>query len=368
MMKAPNDQQKEEAGRSLYQEKKEAEIYLAQDPLKQELKQKKGRGLISRRDFLWKSPAALAAAAAFGLTAAAGCKGRAGGGGGDSSLVGGGQPHSKLGEQAGPAEPDPGSWWYKDGFIVHEAVDTRRLAAEGIILARVGGSWREFKVIELPERFVAWSLRARLERLSRMLEFGGIDPRDLAGSHNACVATYGGPCRDSSISLNTAYKGMGFVVKAPKLAEAVHQIIEARLKIERDTAGDPAREIQAKVRFLAEFYHENAANFDRTKQVSLEIFTSVDFQTHTFLNMMVNPIASASFLAFPTFEIRAVPQLLHPKNPQLSSLEKDLVSYTNAIHDFIHSHGDSQRMVCVYHVIEVFDDTPNELSRGRRIA
>lgn len=313
-------------------------------------KQQQDGKLISRRDFLWKSSAALMAAG--GLTA--GCNSRPG-------SPGYHQPHSGQAPSA-----DPGSWWHKEGFIVHEAVDTSRLA-EGIIRARVDGSWREFAVVELPERFVDWSLRARLARLSRMLDFGGIDPRDLAGSHNACVATYGGPCRDSAISLNTAYKGMGFSVHAAKLAETVHKITGERLRIEQDTAGDPAREIQAKVRFLAEFYHNNASNFDRTKQVSLEIFTSPDFQTHTFLNMMVNPIVSASFLAFPTFEIRAVPQLLHPKNPGLSGPEKDMIAYVNAIHDFIHS-GPGERIVCVYHVIEVFDDTPNDMSRGKRIA
>jgi hypothetical protein len=109
------------------------------------------------------------------------------------------------------------------------------------------------------------------------------------------------------------------------------------------------------------------SSFDLTKQVSLELFTSPDFHTHTFLNMMANPIASASFLAFPTFEIRAIPQLLHPKNPGLSKYERDLIAYTNAIHDFIHSGGDV-RMTCVYHVIELFDDTPNDMSKGKRIA
>lgn len=306
--------------------------------------------LISRRDFLWKSSAALMTAG--GITIA-GCNSHPGSSGYR-------QPHSDR-----ASDVDPGSWWHQEGFIVHDTVDTNRLA-EKVIRARVDGSWREFKLVELPERFVDWSLRARLARLSRMLDFGGIDPRDLAGSHNACVATYGGPCRDSAISLNTAYKGMGFSVHASKLAETARRITGERMRIEQDSAGDPAREIQAKVRFLAEFYH-NASNFDRTKQVSMEIFTSPGFQTHTFLNMMANPIVSASFLAFPTFEIRAVPQLLHPKNPGLSGPERDMIAYVNAIHDFIHS-GPGEQIVCVYHVIEVFDDTPNDRSKGRRIA
>lgn len=317
--------------------------------------------LITRRDFLQGSSTALIA---LGALTATGCS---------SSRTSDPDYAPKSGLAA---DTNPTSWWHRDGsmegaasssrplFVVHDTVDTRRLA-EGVILARVDGSWRQFKVVELPDRFMDWSLKARMTRLERMLKTGGMDPRDLAGSHNACVATYGGPRRDSAVSLNTAYKGMGFAVHSSRLAETTGRIKEERLRIEQDTSGDPSREIQAKVRFLAEFYSD-ASIFDRTKQVSLELFASPDFQTHTFLNMMVNPIASASFLAFPTFEIRAVPQLLHPQNPGLARQEKDMIAYTNAIHDFIHS-GPGDRIVCVYHVIELFDDTPNDMSKGRRI-
>ena len=304
--------------------------------------------LITRREFLKGSSTALTAMS--GLTI--GCN------------TGGDSPSDKNRNR--PAiNTKAFSWWHEEGFIVHETVDTKRIN-KGIIRACINGLWREFKVIDLPERFVNWSFKTRVSRLRRMLSFGGLDPRDLAGSHNACVATYGGPSRDSAISLNTAYKGMGFAIHTNRIAKTTESIIEEQNRIERDFRGNPTRAIQAKVRFLAEFY-SHISSFDRTKQVSLELFTTPKFHTHTFLNMMINPIASASFLAFPTFEIRAVPQLLHPKNPGLSEYERDLIAYTNTIHDFIHS-GHGERMTCVYHVIELFDDTPNEDNKGRRIA
>jgi hypothetical protein len=305
--------------------------------------------LLTRRDFLWgASSASIGAIGVF----ATGCDTREN------------VPNNQHGDTQ-IIETRPSSWWRENKFITHETVDTGKLD-RGVIRAYVDGSWQEFKVIDLPEDFVNWSLKARMARLGRILRFGGIDPRDLAGSHNACVATYGGPSRDSAISLNTAYKGMGFAVHAGRIEETTHKINEERIRIERDDAGNPAKQMQAKVRFLAKFYRD-ISSFDRTKQVSLELFTSPDFHTHTFLNMMVNPIASASFLAFPTFEIRAVPQLLHPDDPSLSRHEKHLIAYTNAIHDFIHS-GSSDRITCVYHVIELFDDTPNDQSKGRRVA
>jgi hypothetical protein len=302
----------------------------------------------TRRDFLRKSSIGLTAIG--GITI--GCNNRRDG--------------SNVRDQADLAiDINPSSWWDQEGFVIHKTVDAKRIG-KGIIRAFIDGLWREFKVIELPERFVTWSLKTRLARLGRMLRFGGLDPRDLAGSHNACVATYGGPSRDSSVSLNTAYKGMGFTIHEDKIDEITQKINEERIRIERDTGSSSSRQIHDKVRYLAEFYSDSSI-FDRTKQVSLELFTSPEFHTHTFLNMMANPIASASFLAFPTFEIRAIPQLLHPRDPGLSKYEKDLIAYTNEIHDFIHS-GHGKRITCVYHVIELFDDTPNEMSKGKRIA
>ncbi|MGA1843952.1 MAG: hypothetical protein ACMUIS_05260 [bacterium] len=302
---------------------------------------------INRRGFLRGSSKALAAFGAF----AAGCTGR------EANPEGASQA-------AGTVSSDPDSWWDKEGFFVHEAVDAGRLP-KGVIRARIEGTWREFRVVELPDRFMDWSLQQRVARLGRMVRAGGMDPRDLAGSHNACVATYGGPSRDSAVSLNTAYKGMGFTVRAEILAETTRRIKEEKLRIERDYRSAPFRMMHEKVIFLTRFY-QDTASFDRTKQVSLELFTERDFHTHTFLNMMANPITSASFLAFPTFEIRAVPQLLHPNNTGLSPHERDLVAYTNAVHDFIHS-GPGERIACVYHVIELFEDTPNDTAKGRRI-
>lgn len=305
--------------------------------------EKSHKSVVNRRDFLRKSSAAAFAA-----------------------LITGCNRNEDLSNtyQDNKAITPSSSWWQKGGFIVHNTVDTRQID-KGLIRAYVNGEWQNFKIVELPKRFVDWSMKTRIARLDRMIRAGGMDPRDLAGSHNACVATYGGPSRDSAISLNTAYKGMGFTVHAEKLTETIQKINEERIRIESDSKNNPLMQMYAKVKFLADFYSDTSS-LDRTKQVSLELFTSPDFHTHTFLNMMANPITSFSFLAFPTFEIRAVPQLLHPKNPGLSKTEKDLIAYTNTIHDFIHS-GAGACMTCVYHVIELFDDTPNHKCKGKRI-
>jgi hypothetical protein len=259
--------------------------------------------------------------------------------------------------------PDPAEWWEPGGTFEHKSVDTSQLD-RGVIRARVDGRWQSFKVAALPDRFTRWSLVERAERLERLAAHG-FSMRDLAGPHNACVATYGGPTRDSAVSLNTAYKGMGFVPKRDRLEATLSWITRARARIEKEARGSFMQAIRAKTRVLAELYRDRAL-FDPTKQISLELFTSPHRPTHTFLNMMSNPIASASFLAYPTFEIRAVPQLLHPKSPKLSSIDRALVAWANGIHDFVHG-GAGDRIACVYHVIEVYDDTPKQGGMGRRM-
>ena len=103
-----------------------------------------------------------------------------------------------------PRSPHPAQWWEDGQYVDHKAVNTRRLA-DGVIRARVDGQWRDFQVVQLPDAFVHWSFQMRIERLKKLAQYG-FSTEDLDGPHNACVATYGGWKRDSSVSLNTAYK------------------------------------------------------------------------------------------------------------------------------------------------------------------
>ena len=281
------------------------------------------------------------------------------------------EPSGGSGAAAPGAPPfDVESIW-RDGTFHHHTVDARG-AARGVLRARLDGRWRDLPLVDLPEAFVQWSLNERKERLRRLAEHG-FSQRDLAGPHNACVATYGGPPRDSAVSLNTAYKGMGFVPRAEKLAATITRLKAARRDVEAGRRGSsgaaaaPMSQMLAKTRVLAELYSD-PSRFDRRKQVSLELFSHPTYFTHTFLNMLANPIASASFLAYPTFELRAVPQLLHAKDPRLTRDERLVVDYVNTIHDFIH-HGDgTQQIACIYHIIEVFEDTPSNRAHGKRLA
>ncbi len=247
---------------------------------------------------------------------------------------------------------------------MHSTVNASRLH-EGVIRVRIDGLWQDVETTSLPDQFVRWSLTERISRL-KTLATKGFDPRDLDGPHNACVATYGGWRRDSVFSLNTAYKGMGFVPKSNRIEDTLKEIQDASDRANSADIRHPMGDMLKKTQFLADLY-KDSSRFDLSKQVSLELFTQPDYATHTFLNMMANPVASASFLAYPTFEIRTVPHLLHPNNKALTNYERNIVQYTNAIHNFVHG-GHQEFMTCVYHIIEVFDDTPNDSGAGTKIA
>jgi len=257
------------------------------------------------------------------------------------------------------------SWWRGGGrWFRHDTVDTRRLD-QGIVRARVDGRWQDFNTVSLPAAFVKWSFaerRARLERLSQ----GIFSHRELAGPHNACVATYGGHPREGRVSLNTAYKGMGWVPRPELIGRLLKELSAAALLPEPRSQQEYLHQMQGKARFLDGLYRRPEL-FDRRCHGSLELFTFWKYYTHTFLNLMANPVASASFLAYPTFEIRAIAQLLHPADPELSPREQQVVRFINAIHDFVHG-GSAPRIACIYHVIEVYEDTPSRGAQGRKLA
>ena len=270
-----------------------------------------------------------------------------------------------------PAQPmyhtdpvDPRTFWRPGDFFVQENVDTASLE-KSIIRSKVDGIWRDFVVVSMPMRYIRWSLGHRIARLENLAQ-SLIDHRELAGPHNACVATYGGSGRDSAVSLNTAFKGMGFVPRKERIGATIQEIETEKERIESRENGDFMAIMAEKTNVLRKLYGD-VDLFDSKKQISMELFTTPHYMTHTFLNMMANPIASFSFLAYPTFELRAIPQLLHHRNPALTEYERQMVAYVNLIHSFIHGQEETH-IACVYHIIEVYDDTPSDDAKGMRLA
>ncbi len=242
---------------------------------------------------------------------------------------------------------------WNDGTFHQDKIDCSKLE-QGIIRAEVDGVWQEYKIRELPKSFQDWSFERRIETLDR---FRSQQPPELAGPHNGMVASYGVARNDSRFKINNAVKGMGWLPRPEKLAGMV--------KLLETTIDD---DFSVKLNRLDSLYKLGDSLFDPTCQVSLELYSTPEFETGTFLNQMANPTCAVVFLDMPSYEFKAVAHLMHPEDPKLSDKEKLQVKYANLIHSYFHGAFDKQFIAVVYYVVEVYDNSPGKASaKGKRV-
>ncbi len=225
--------------------------------------------------------------------------------------------------------------------------------SEGIIKAKVEGKWKVFKIEELPDKFIEWNIKRRFETIEKIKK---MQPPSLDGPHNAMVASHGRKRSDSQFSINNAVKGTGFIPKE----ENLKTIIE-KLGSTIDSS------FTKKIAILESFYENGDSIFDRTKLVSLELYSTPKFETQTFLNQMTDPGVALVFLDIPTFKIKSIAQLLHPDDPELTDYEKDVVEYINLIHSYFHGEFPRMFIAVLYHIVEVYDSSPGRGGKGIRI-
>jgi hypothetical protein len=241
--------------------------------------------------------------------------------------------------------------FWRDGFFVQANVDMSRYD-EGILRANVDGSWADFEIRSLPEAFLEWNVARRLEALDM---WGRGEMPSLAGPHSGSVATQGIRRLDTQFTINNAVKGIGFLPKPEKI-DSVHALLKENW----------ASPFPVKLELLKGLYKDFGNIFDDTKQVSLELYTEKAFETHTFLNIMANPVANIVFLDVPSYELKCLCRLLHPDDENLGEEDRKIVDYINTVHDFIHGEAPRQSIAMVFYVIEVFDNSP-PAGRGMRI-
>jgi hypothetical protein len=246
------------------------------------------------------------------------------------------------------------SYW-TDDYFVQESIDASGVEG-GIVRARVDGEWKDFVVRELGDDFVDWNFQARIDMLSSM----GMPCLD--GPHSGCLATYGTNRGDSSFSINSAFKGFGFF-PLPDRIDAATETLQTNWNAD----------ITAKAGVLRGFYRDRTM-WDFHVLSSLELYSSPTYETHSFLNQMANPQVSVSWLAIPgAFEVRAIAHLMHPKDPNLTDLDKKRLLFVNLMHDFYHGSGGTPPTfenitwigLC-YYIVEVFDNSPDPGRMGQR--
>ncbi len=257
---------------------------------------------------------------------------------------------------AGEWEQGMEEFW-TDGTFKQDTVDASR-EAEGIVRAFIDGRWEEFRTLQLPQPFMDWNLSARLEvleNISMMFSGEGGSPPSLAGPHNAAMATWGGSRADSRLEINNAFKGMGLCPKREIIKDLLAEMEEL-------LSGGMGPRLQ----YLIELYSD-ATRFDLTKMISLELYSTPEFETHTFINLMERPTTSLVFLDSKSFEVRGIGQLVAPGDTEAGDYAVDIVKYTNMAHTLFH--GDFPRLYpgILVHITAVFDNSPGT-GRGVRIA
>jgi hypothetical protein len=226
---------------------------------------------------------------------------------------------------------------------------------QGIIGARIDGEWHDFIIRELDDAFFDSNIAMR----NRMFEVmtGAKQYTIYNDAHNAAVGTYGGNRGDSRFHVNVAFKGMGWVPRKDKLASRIAEL-----------ETNYTASMMTKVQVLFGGY-QDATLWDRRLQGSLELYTTREYETHTFLNQMVNPVSTICFIGedeeghILSYEFRTVTRLMHYNDPNLTDYEKNLVKYINFAHDFFHGGPDPSKLIVhnigvAYFIVEEFDNSP----------
>ncbi len=248
---------------------------------------------------------------------------------------------------AGEMEQGAMELWNSGAFF-QDCVDVSN-EARGIIRARIDGAWGDYNTAELPDEFLEWNLTARIEVLDNILGMitgqGGTPP-SLAGPHNAAMATRGARRNDSILTINNAFKGMGLCPKREIIAEKI-EFMQTHMN----------GSMPEKINYLKDLY-STSDNFDLTKIVSLELYSTPTFETHTFINLMKDPVTSLVFLDSKSYEVRGIGQLVDAVDASCGEYATQIVTYTNLAHSFFH--GEFPRLFpgILVHILETFDNTP----------
>ena len=111
-------------------------------------------------------------------------------------------------------------FWKDGGYCRQDNIDLKKLD-QGIIRAKVDGTWRGFAVRQLPDKFLEWNFRERLKTIG-VLKKGGMP--SFAGPHSGMVASHGFKRDDGQFTVNNAVKGMGFLPRPEQIAPLLSEI------------------------------------------------------------------------------------------------------------------------------------------------
>ncbi len=230
---------------------------------------------------------------------------------------------------------------------------------QGYIWARIDGWWKRFRIRSLEDTFWAWHHEEMLKSFEQQLADTPYEYR-AGGPHSPSVATYGNRRGrgDSDFHINNKIIGL----QATPKAEHVKELNDTMLQMIEDNAA-----YKTKVAWLKDMNEQDIWRTDL--MTGVEYFTTPDFETHTFLNLMENPVATLCFQGrydiFTSFEVRSIAQIVDPRDPRITEDQQQLTKFPAILHGFYHDNVPEVPAV-LYWIVEEYDNTVKD-KPGQRL-
>jgi hypothetical protein len=244
------------------------------------------------------------------------------------------------------------SYWSEAGgkkYCAHKTVYDGEVE-QGYIWARIDGWWKRFRIRNLEETFWAWHHEEMLKSFEQQLADTPYEYR-AGGPHSPSVATYGNRRGrgDSSFHINNKIIGL----QATPRPDKVKDLNDTMMQMMEDQEA-----YKTKVAWLKDVHEQDI--WRRDLQTGVEYFTTPEFETHTFLNLMENPVATLCFQGrydiFISFEVRCIAQIIDPRDPNLTEDQYQLARYPAILHGLYHN-GAPEVPAVLYWIVEEYDNS-----------
>jgi hypothetical protein len=255
-------------------------------------------------------------------------------------------------------------YWNEKGFPVHKTVNVSRLT-EGIISARVDNRWRQFKIITPDQNYRNFESKGMVDIYNKLLEgivamFGGV--------YCPTIISQGGiPRGDSKFTLNGACK---FMFPCPKDVATAQTMI------------DTLKELASKPKERREWFRDQFANQDLWDYSGLvardetvlkpgeEKTDTLYRETHTFRNLMENPLAVILFVSNTdnqSYELRTIAHYVHADDETANPYERKIAEFINTYANT--SHGLNANFPAIlFRTVEEFNNSMEVGKEGTRVA
>lgn len=236
-------------------------------------------------------------------------------------------------------------------------------------------------MVKLPDEFLEWNYYARRKLLEKVARREPLSPETMylvAARHNPVLCT-AAPRDDGTVEVNGKVVGVGYVVKRDRLSEVIKALKEhvkamderyEELKRDEEELRKALQEYSVKgAKLLLEYVYlppERA-----TKEVDFEKLATVELakrlphsSKHTWGILQRSRKACLVFFQPPliSFEVRST-ITIHEGD--------EYHEYVTLVHDAFHYtplERRADRPVYIFHVEEVYDNSPTPRGFGRRIA